>query len=44
MPLRSDEAPIEGFLSIDGYMDIRNRDPEQVGDRILERLRMLERR
>lgn len=38
MLVRFDETDIPGLLSIDGYIDARNRDPEQIADLIIERL------
>jgi hypothetical protein len=38
MLLRFDDTPLPGWLSIDVYLDLRNRDPEEVADKILERL------
>jgi hypothetical protein len=41
MPLRLDDAKVSGFLSIDGFIDMRNREPDEIADLILERLRMI---
>ena len=38
MPLRFDDTEVPGMFSIDGYVDLRRRDPENVADLILERL------
>jgi tetratricopeptide (TPR) repeat protein len=38
MPFRFDDAPITGFLSIDGYVEIGNRTPKDVADLILQRI------
>ena len=38
MFLRLDQTPIEGLLSIDGYLDITNLDDEAVGTAILSRV------
>jgi tetratricopeptide (TPR) repeat protein len=38
MPLRFDDAPIPGVLSIDGYLMIDDRTPKQVAELILQRL------
>jgi hypothetical protein len=38
MPLRFDNTPIAGVLSIDGYVDISRRAPSEVAELILERL------
>src|SRR5262249_36095959 len=38
MPLRFDDTEIPGLFSIDGYVDLRNRDPEYVGYLINQRL------
>lgn len=38
MPLRFDDTNVPGLFSIDGYVDLRDRDPETVADLILERL------
>jgi TIR domain len=38
MPFRFDEAPIDGVLSIDGYLTIENRSPQDVAELILRRL------
>jgi hypothetical protein len=40
MPLRLDQAPIEGLYSIDGYMDVSNREPEEIAAKIRERLNL----
>ena len=37
MPLRLDETAIPGLFSIDGYIDLRNRQPEEVVDLICQR-------
>lgn len=39
MPFRFDNTTVPGFLSIDGYVAINNRTPQEVVDLILERLR-----
>lgn len=36
--LRFDDTEVPGLLSIDGYVDLRRRDPESVADLILDRL------
>jgi hypothetical protein len=41
MVLRFDDTALPGWLSIDVYMDLRNRDPEEVADKILERLQVI---
>ena len=41
MMLRFDDTPLPGWLSIDVYLDLRNRDPEEVADKILERLEVI---
>jgi len=38
MAMRFDHAPIKGFLKIHGYIDIRDRSPEQIADLILHRV------
>jgi subtilisin family serine protease len=38
LPLRFDDTDVPGLFSIDGYIDLRQRDPENVADLILERL------
>jgi hypothetical protein len=38
MPLRFDDTQVPGLFSIDGYVDLRKRDPERVADMIAERL------
>jgi TIR domain len=38
MPFRFDETPIDGFLSIDGYISIGNRPPYEIAKLILQRL------
>jgi hypothetical protein len=40
MPVRFDSAPIEGLLSIDGYLSAERREPEEVADLVLERLQL----
>jgi len=39
MPVRFDDTHIPGLLSIDGYISTKRREPEQIADLILERLR-----
>ena len=41
MVLRFDDTPLPGWLSIDVYLDLSNRDPEEVADKILERLKVV---
>jgi serine protease AprX len=38
MPLRLDVEKIPGLRWTDGYMDVSDRDPEEIADKILERL------
>ena len=38
MAMRFDDAPILGFLPQDGYIEIGNRDPQEIAGLILERL------
>ncbi len=38
MPFRFDDTPIPGVLSIDGYVEIGNRSPQDVAELILQRL------
>jgi tetratricopeptide (TPR) repeat protein len=38
MPFRFDDTPIPGFLSIDGYLKIEKRSPQEVAELILQRL------
>jgi subtilisin family serine protease len=38
MLLRFDDAEVPGLYSVDGYVDLRDRDPETVADFIVERL------
>jgi len=38
MPFRFDDAPITGVLSIDGYVSIGDRSPQEVAELILQRL------
>jgi serine protease AprX len=38
MPLRFDDTHVPGLFSVDGYVDLRDRDPETVADLIMERL------
>jgi hypothetical protein len=38
MPFRFDDTPIAGVLSIDGYVKIHNRTPQDVADLILQRI------
>jgi hypothetical protein len=38
MPLRADDAPIEGFSRLHGYLDIRGRPPAEIADRIVTKL------
>ena len=40
MPFRFDDTPIPGVLSIDGYVKIEKRSPQEVADLILQRLAM----
>jgi Subtilase family/TIR domain len=44
MPLRFDDTDVPGLFSIDGYIDLRKRDPEQVADLINDRLGLNRRR
>jgi serine protease AprX len=44
MTLRFDDTKVPGSFSIDGYVDLRNVDPEQVADLIQERLAFNRRR
>lgn len=44
MPLRFDDTEVPGLFSIDGYIDLRKRDPEQVADLVYERLSLNRRR
>lgn len=44
MPLRFDDTEVPGLFSIDGYVDLRDRDPEHVADVILERLEWITRK
>lgn len=39
MPLRFDDTEIPGLFSIDGYLNLRGRTPDEVADLVLERLR-----
>ena len=38
MPFRFDDTPIDGVLSIDGYVKIERRSPQEVAELILKRL------
>jgi serine protease AprX len=38
MPLRFDDTDVPGLFSIDGYLDLRDRDPDNVAALILKRL------
>ena len=38
MPFRSDDAPISGVPSIDGYINIESRTPHEVADLIIQQL------
>jgi hypothetical protein len=38
MPVRLDDTPIPGLLSIDGYVSAKKREPDQIADLILDRL------
>lgn len=38
MPFRFDDSIVEGFLSIDGYIEVVNRSPETIANLILERI------
>jgi len=40
MPLRLDLTEIPGLYSTDGYMDVRNREPEEIAAKIIERLQI----
>ncbi len=42
MFVRFDDAPVDGVLSIDGYVDARTSDAQKVGQFVLERLDLLE--
>ncbi len=39
IPLRFDDTDVPGLFSIDGYIDLRDRDPENIAEIIIERLR-----
>jgi hypothetical protein len=39
LPMRFDDTDVPGLFSIDGYIDVRDRDPENVAHIILKRLR-----
>jgi hypothetical protein len=41
MPLRSDDAPVEGFSILHGYVDVRGRAPAELADLIEHRVRSL---
>ena len=41
MPLRFDDTNVPGLFSLDGYVDLRDRDPETVADLIMERLALI---
>jgi Subtilase family/TIR domain len=41
MPLRFDNVNVPGLFSIDGYVDLRDRDPENVAFLIIDRLRAI---
>ena len=41
MPLRLDDTTISGLFSIDGYVDVRDRQPEEVADLICQRLKAI---
>ena len=41
MPLRFDDTEISGLFSVDGYIDLRERDPEEVADIIFDRLKLI---
>jgi hypothetical protein len=40
LPMRFDDTDVPGLFSIDGYVELRDRDPENVADLILERLEL----
>lgn len=40
MPVRFDDTHIPGLFSIDGYLDVRDRDPEDVAELISQRLEL----
>ena len=40
MPFRFDNAPVTGFLSIDGYVSIKNRTPFEVAQLIQQRIQL----
>jgi small GTP-binding protein len=40
MPVRLDNTNIPGLFSIDGYIDAKGRDPAEIADLILQRLRL----
>ena len=40
MPLRLDDTHIPGLFSIDGYIDVKGREPAEVADLIVQRLRL----
>jgi len=41
LPLRFDDTAVPGLFSIDGYVDLRDRDPEEVAAIIFDRVRQL---
>jgi tetratricopeptide (TPR) repeat protein len=41
MAMRFDDADVDGFLPIDGYVSIRNRPPSAIGHLILQRLQFM---
>jgi hypothetical protein len=40
MPLRLDLTEIPGLYSTDGYMDVRDREPDEIALKIIERLQL----
>ena len=38
MPIRVDEGDLTGLFSIDGYIDVRGRGPDEIAELILKRL------
>ena len=42
MPIRLDDGDVSGIYEIDGYVSVRDREPSEIADLIIERLRLNE--
>lgn len=43
VPLRFDDTEVPGLFSVDAYIDLKDRDPEEVADIIFDRLKLIRR-